>query len=199
MTNWPIQISIEISLRKIFPFFLLLALALLSSTVFALSPTYVVLSTTPNPLVANVVGTITIRQNAQGSQFPYLLYCPAAFSAASILPVRVANGVVTLEHRFSPFPPPPITGNERYCDKTFPLPPLASGGYSIRLLVGTTDIAGAPLETTTFDVGSVCVGACPTQSVPLNFSAGAPLWWLAIVSLLAAAAAKVRRRWRAHK
>ncbi len=165
----------------------------LSPAVLAQSSGYSILTTTPFPLNPNVPGSVTLRLSAAGTQFPNLLFCEYAFNPNSMLSAVVSEGVITVKHRRSPAVPP-LPGSERYCDKTFPLPALSAGHYFVRLDIGTEADFGIPESASTIDLRLICVGSCPTQSVPLNFSAGAPLWWFAIASLFGLGGYVVRRR-----
>ncbi len=177
-------------LRALTPAFVALVL---SPGVLAQTSGYSILTTTPFPLNSNVAGSVTIRVKADPPQQPYLFNCSFAFSSIAEFPTSVTGATITVKHRFSGVPPP-VVGRELFCDKTFPLPALAAGQYAINLDVGSDGAAGTPATSTILSLGSICVGPCVTQSVPLNFGPGAPLWGLTLASLFGLAGFLVRRR-----
>jgi hypothetical protein len=165
---------------------LVLLIAFFSSTAFAQSPS--IISISPNPLMANSGGTITVRFNKEVDA-PFGLECTNIFGQRGILSVTRSGSVLTLEHDTPEF----VVGfgTSQFCDKAFPIPPMPAGDYSVQLrLIHFTNL----ILPRVFSLGSVCVGACVIQQVPLNFAAGSAFWWLAIATLSGLGGYAVRRR-----
>ena len=153
-------------------------------------PGWSILSTSPRPIVPNSPGTVTIRY----TQDPLSLGTNCSFlfgldDPRSIFPI-ISGNLLTYEIRHSSGVTPEI---EKFCDRTFPVAALPAGQYSVRL----NRIPSEPFFQPRLEfIGQICVGPCPPppQSVPLNFSAGSPLWWVAIAAFLGLGVTAVRRR-----
>jgi hypothetical protein len=177
-------------LKHCISFFLGISSTLLGSNAIAQTPGWSVIATSPSPILANASANVTIRVTA--SEFgagPLGLTCTNFFGSRGVLSVNQSGGKVTLEHDT----PEGVVGGvgERFCDKTFAIPALPPGVYALELKLTTFTGLFPPRI---YGVGSLCVGTCSAQQVPLNFSAGAPFWWLAIASLFGFGAYSLRRR-----
>jgi hypothetical protein len=167
--------------------------ALTASAAMAQTTGWSIISTAPSPIVPNTPSSITVRLSAD-SYPTRTVYCPNVFGAPGALSVTILGDVITveqIEHSFkAPFP-----GFDLFCDATYNLPPLAAGRYEVRLKF-VYDFPFGAAQPEAFSIGTVCVGACVIQQVPLNFAAGSAFWWLAIASLLGMGVFTLRRKWK---
>jgi hypothetical protein len=185
------------NLRLMHPIFLKVCLIVGCAVLWASLATaqvtgYAIISTSPTPIIPNTAGSITVRQTGDPTVNSGRLYCGNSLSQ-SPYPTVVNGSMITLTQRSLPMPPP-VLGTEFFCDVSYTLPPLSSSVYIVKLDLGTFGIGGMPERSYAIvDLGTLCVGTCTAQQVPLNFYAGAPLWWLAIASLFGLGGYAVRR------
>ncbi len=154
---------------------------------------YKIISTSPTPLIANTAGSVTVRQTGDPTVNGGRLYCGNSLPQ-SPYPTVVNGSTITLVKRSLPMPPP-VSGTELFCDVSFTLPALAQGLYVVRLDLGTFELGATPERSTAIiDLGLLCFGTCVVQQVPLNFSLGAPFWWLALALFIGLGGYTARQR-----
>ena len=150
---------------------------------------YRIVSTNPNSIAANASFSITIRYTPASP--PGLVFCENVFQTLRRKSVVSSGNSVVLElsqsNMVAAFP-----GNDTFCEDTFTVPGLQSNTYAISLRQTLYDFPNFPARIA--PLGSICVGSCPVQAVPLNFSAGTLPWWFAIASLFGVGGYAVRRR-----
>jgi hypothetical protein len=180
------------SLRSIyFAIAILSLLALTPSYALAQSLGWSIISTAPSPILPNTPSSITVRFSAEF--YPTrTVYCPNVFGGKGVLSVTAKGDVITVEQSISPYKAP-FPGFDLFCDAKYDLPPLAAGRYEVRLKF-VDDFPYGPPPSEPFVVGSVCVGICVIQQVPVNFASGSLLWWFAVVSLAGMGTLVLRQR-----
>jgi hypothetical protein len=153
------------------------------------APAYSIASTAPDPVGANRPFTVTIRFTPPAP--PATAFCPNIFQAAEIKTVMLAGNTIVLA-RSQGSVVSRMAGSALFCEDTLSVSGLPPNTYNVELRQPLYDVPTMPVRI--ISLGSICIGACPTQSVPLNFSAGAPLWWVAIASLFGFGGYTVRQR-----